>query len=411
MDDNKDSNVNPSATPENTPTPEAPEGVPTPEAPVANTAESTGVGIEPDQTSESTPPVSPTPTSNPNPFSTFAPDPKTDGDEPTDLNEALQDANATGKSEDSAKNSSSPDVFAKPPKKKGLLVILVIVLVLLLAGAAAAYFLYFQPKTDTADTKKTDTTNTDNSQTTTTTTPSDSDDPALAWSTKIKSDITSQLTSTYPAIKITDSTVVPLYKAPNTNYYVSGDGFGKSFLIETGLTSTPNDEQTTANNAILKVINDTFGTDTNLTVTSTSVNKFYQNTDFICSVTIDISPISLYCANIADYASLVSEVAPFAAAYYASDEGKNSVGTISFSKPEITNKTDGYKNAKLGIGPIEGMGGFMGLFYSTASAWTYFTGTQAVLECSQFNTHDLQKAFENEDCYDGSTEKKVTITL
>lgn len=46
----------------------------------------------------------------------------------------------------------------------------------------------------------------------------------------------------------------------------------------------------------------------------------------------------------------------------------------------------------------------MGLFYRTGpdADWQYFTATQAVLNCDDFNTQDLKNAFAGEACYDGN---------
>ena len=51
----------------------------------------------------------------------------------------------------------------------------------------------------------------------------------------------------------------------------------------------------------------------------------------------------------------------------------------------------------------------MGLFYRTSpdTDWQYFTATQAVLNCDDFNTQDLKNAFAGETCYDGSQNSTV----
>lgn len=50
-----------------------------------------------------------------------------------------------------------------------------------------------------------------------------------------------------------------------------------------------------------------------------------------------------------------------------------------------------------------------GLFYRTGpdADWQYFTTTQGVLNCSDFNTQDLKNAFAGETCYDGSQNSTV----
>lgn len=56
-------------------------------------------------------------------------------------------------------------------------------------------------------------------------------------------------------------------------------------------------------------------------------------------------------------------------------------------------------------------GGAMGLFYrsSPESNWQYFTGTQAVLSCSDYNTDDLKRAFAGSVCYDEATQSNSTV--
>ncbi len=56
-------------------------------------------------------------------------------------------------------------------------------------------------------------------------------------------------------------------------------------------------------------------------------------------------------------------------------------------------------------------GGALGLFYrsSPESNWQYFTGTQAVLSCSDYNTDDLKRAFAGSVCYDETTQSNSTV--
>ena len=55
--------------------------------------------------------------------------------------------------------------------------------------------------------------------------------------------------------------------------------------------------------------------------------------------------------------------------------------------------------------------GAAGLFYRTSpdSKWQFFTGTQAVLDCGDYNTEDLKKAYLGEPCYNGSVESIVQL--
>lgn len=61
------------------------------------------------------------------------------------------------------------------------------------------------------------------------------------------------------------------------------------------------------------------------------------------------------------------------------------------------------------IGVQEGMSGAVGLFYrvSVDAEWVYFTSTQDLMSCAEFNTEDLRRAFAGEECWNGS-DNKVT---
>lgn len=53
----------------------------------------------------------------------------------------------------------------------------------------------------------------------------------------------------------------------------------------------------------------------------------------------------------------------------------------------------------------------MGLFYRTSpdAKWQFFTATQAVINCSSFNTQDLKNAFAGETCWDDSRNSNSTV--
>ena len=59
------------------------------------------------------------------------------------------------------------------------------------------------------------------------------------------------------------------------------------------------------------------------------------------------------------------------------------------------------------------VGGAAGLFYRTSpeAKWQFFTGTQAVLDCSDYNTEDLKKAYLGEPCYNYNTQTDSTVQL
>ena len=51
------------------------------------------------------------------------------------------------------------------------------------------------------------------------------------------------------------------------------------------------------------------------------------------------------------------------------------------------------------------------LFYRTSKTadWKYFTGTQAALSCSDYNTKELKNAYSGEVCYDEDAGKNSTV--
>ncbi|MBR5046073.1 hypothetical protein IKX73_00340 [Candidatus Saccharibacteria bacterium] len=86
------------------------------------------------------------------------------------------------------------------------------------------------------------------------------------------------------------------------------------------------------------------------------------------------------------------------------------------------NKTGGYPTVVYGLGgkikdseyePYQSLqvaiGGGYALFYrvSPDDEWQYFAGGQAPLDCSDYNTEDLQKAFAGNVCYNGLEASEV----
>lgn len=57
------------------------------------------------------------------------------------------------------------------------------------------------------------------------------------------------------------------------------------------------------------------------------------------------------------------------------------------------------------------VGGGYGLFYRVGpeEEWQYFAGGQSYLECSEYNTEELKKAYAGEVCYNGSQESIVQL--
>lgn len=125
---------------------------------------------------------------------------------------------------------------------------------------------------------------------------------------------------------------------------------------------------------------------------------------------------------------------------YASGDGVNQYAVIACAKTDWSwlteeektlvkelstayyNKTGGYPTVVYGLGgkikdseyePYQtlqvAIGGGYALFYrvSPDDEWQYFAGGQAPLDCSDYNTEDLQKAFAGNVCYNGLEASEV----
>lgn len=73
-------------------------------------------------------------------------------------------------------------------------------------------------------------------------------------------------------------------------------------------------------------------------------------------------------------------------------------------KPE-NSKQEPYQTLRVSLG------GARGLFYRTSSdaKWQFFIATQAPLQCNDYNTDDLKKAYFGDVCYNGSVESTVQL--
>ena len=91
----------------------------------------------------------------------------------------------------------------------------------------------------------------------------------------------------------------------------------------------------------------------------------------------------------------VTLIKALVAAYY---NKTNSYPSIIFSWDEKIKNSEyePYQNIWVGLG------GGAGLFYRTSpeAEWQFFTGTQSELECSDYNTDDLKKAYLGDECWD-----------
>ncbi len=295
-----------------------------------------------------------------------------------------------------------PEPPQKPRSPKGLLITTILLGILLLGAIGfIVYMLYLQPKpAEKAN-------DNDTAQTIDDTSKSGDADKVIA---SIRSALAEKVVPTYKDTTFETGTNTPLYKAADEAFAVSGT-FGFSLAVNPAPTSY--DEK--ANRAVQDAVVDTLGSQSRFTVTNSSWNKLYQDETVICSITTDGSPINISCANVADYKDVIAKAKPFATAYLASADGKKYGEGLALGNIKITQKTGGFSNAVINMGStINPVGGYAGLFYAKDGNWTYFKGTQALINCSDYNTYDIQTSFEGDACYDTVADKpstaKVTLT-
>ncbi|MDQ5982742.1 MAG: hypothetical protein QG549_739, partial [Patescibacteria group bacterium] len=118
---------------------------------------------------------------------------------------------------------------------------------------------------------------------------------------------------------------------------------------------------------------------------------------------------SIGCAEKSDYEKAAKELDPFFVAYKTGYSKSTKDLTLGF--PYVEDGASGYKHAVLFVQDptlLEGQQS-EGLFYKSANDkdWRFFINARGVLNCIDYNTDVLKKAFTNLPCYDGSVQKTV----
>lgn len=130
----------------------------------------------------------------------------------------------------------------------------------------------------------------------------------------------------------------------------------------------------------------------------------YEKGNIICAV--GQSPYAYIACSEKDWVSNeTNELATqLSNAYYAK---VNSYPlTIRVSNPTIKDSSvSPYQTLQVGTDNAAG------LFYrvSPDAEWQYFTSTQAELECSEYNTDDIRKAYAGDKCYDEAAKTDKTV--
>lgn len=152
--------------------------------------------------------------------------------------------------------------------------------------------------------------------------------------------------------------------------------------------------------------------------------KHYTHKDVICETTVTKTlnnptgnhQVAVNCANMSDYATVAKAQKALYDVYPHASNPTEGTLLLAGKPTEKTSKTEGYTTAQVALSGVTedgqaGMGGAAGLFYKTPDGkWHFFTGTQAALACSDYNTDDLKKAYLGEPCFDANG-KDSTVAL
>lgn len=298
--------------------------------------------------------------------------------------------------------SPAQDTAAPHKKSKhGLVIILSVLSVIVLALlGVVAYLAFFQPK------PAQQTTSSSSSSSTTTTAALTAKDLLEKVQTAVQDKLT-QSGST--AVTLSTSTSKPTYQVAQNSYSVSSStgGYGFSAVLEDA------SDTSTLIADLVSTAQTTLASESSLTKSTNNYLTTYQNDTLLCTLSTDAT---VRCADKDSYKNQLDQIKPFATAFLASDQGKQNGSTTVFSDTlKVTEGTDGYSTATVNMAPTNSpVGGYVGLFYAKNDTWAFWKGAQDASLCSDYNTHDLQKAYESTDCYttsSGNTLSKVTVTL
>ena len=134
---------------------------------------------------------------------------------------------------------------------------------------------------------------------------------------------------------------------------------------------------------------------TKVSTTMTSDTEFYNSdTNIICSPIVASIPLAFSCGNTSWISQEKIDLSNDLAVAYQEKNNEYPL-TISVSEKDVENSPYvPYQRVTANLGS------FAGLFYRTSkdASWRYFTGTQAVLDCSAYDTEVLKRAFAGEVC-------------
>lgn len=212
-------------------------------------------------------------------------------------------------------------------------------------------------------------------------------------------------------ITTTDSTTSPSYIAVDMPFGVASDAITGVTL---SVSPTPYSEAYVKD--ISLILEESVAGEAGLKKVTFGAIVSYQDNTVSCQMINDTEAVGVSCANVADYENVISVMEPFAQAYLVSDEGRsiNAPPIFNTPLPKISKKAGGYSNAIIenissSKSPTDG---FRGLFYAKDDNWIFWKGTNEVIACADFNTNDLQHAFEGDTCLDTAGQTTtVAITI
>lgn len=142
----------------------------------------------------------------------------------------------------------------------------------------------------------------------------------------------------------------------------------------------------------------------------------FTHEDVICSLNQLVTAnndaadhsISLACANMTAYAELANAQQPLIKAYETVNAVETTTQLLVIGEPKVSSSsTPGYKTAVLMMSGYQNTDAqnastFQGLYYqSPDKVWHFFKGTQNDLQCTDYTTAELKKAYAGSTCVGG----------
>ncbi|MFC7766755.1 hypothetical protein [Leucobacter soli] len=145
---------------------------------------------------------------------------------------------------------------------------------------------------------------------------------------------------------------------------------------------------------------------------SNQITKSYAGSRYVCSVgytvpsRYGVTPSSsFWCTTRAKANAAVKRLAPFEKAYRSGGRSTKGIGFSGAAKVKSSASAEyrAYKKTTVGIGPVEGVGGFSGYFgKAPGKSWRFVLGVQAIQNCSDWEATQLgRRAWAGLSCWRG----------